>query len=348
MKLTFSYSDNNTPELLSVEYRRTGQEPRIAVRGKDVNNQGTSGTFQWTSAVKALSALCVGSARERARETAASFALVGRHRSPAASLDFAIAKKVRWIREMFGVDKQGQLGILKLIRRRNTELRNPGPVEISLAPSVWEDGGISILLGNQLITSPDELDHLLLALLESFESPDTHRLLTAEDKNENETNSEDKSQFINKEIEKEVARQLKDLNNCSSVGLMGRRNSLAQTNLWSKPVERVLEGLSLTLQAQQSHFPKMTESEQGRVRSLPTLTFASIQAPVGALAILNMAASTSGLKVLFKFDAVSTGELTRHKQEYDAFLASWRSVAQENSIDEAKSLFDTFEPCLLI
>lgn len=102
-------------------------DPRQTVRGKTSGAVRCIGSFQWTSAVKALSVLIVKTAM--GPEGAV---LQGCSGSLAASLDYALSKQPAWLSEMFGCDAEGISFARRLILRTNPERKRPGPVVLAV------------------------------------------------------------------------------------------------------------------------------------------------------------------------------------------------------------------------
>jgi hypothetical protein len=114
-------------ELIEVTFGDNQGNQRISVRGKTGGPFRAAGSFQWTSAVKALALLL---AKTRLNPTAAL--LRGENASLAASLDYAISKQPSWLTEMFGCDQQGISFARRLILRTNPERKRPGPVTLGI------------------------------------------------------------------------------------------------------------------------------------------------------------------------------------------------------------------------
>jgi hypothetical protein len=110
-------------------------QPRTSVRGKTGGAFRAAGSFQWTSAVKALALLVAKTATGELQAI-----LRGEANSLAASLDYAISKQPQWLAEMFGCDHNGICFARRLILRTNPERKRPGPVTlaINLAYLPWE------------------------------------------------------------------------------------------------------------------------------------------------------------------------------------------------------------------
>jgi len=82
-----------------------------------------------------------------------SVSLTGLEGSPAASLDYAIAKETSWLQSMFGLDFDGSLVAKKIFRRRNPERRRPGPVVISIDPELLSAQNIQIFVDGETVSN---------------------------------------------------------------------------------------------------------------------------------------------------------------------------------------------------
>jgi hypothetical protein len=114
-------------------------QDRVSVRGKSGGPLRAAGSFQWTSAVKALALLVV-----RTCETPSDALVRGVGHSLAASLDYAISKQPMWLTEMFGCDQQGISLARRLILRTNPERKRPGPVTLGINQSYLSPSQIAI------------------------------------------------------------------------------------------------------------------------------------------------------------------------------------------------------------
>ncbi len=135
---------------------------RFAVRGKTCGALRNAGSFQWTSAVKALCALMLKAAASKFQDTAESdLLLAGGQGSLAASLDFAISKQPAWVTEMFGEDSAGISHLRRLILRSNPERKRPGPVVLRFNPVAAEATDFQIFLDGRQLASGEEILALL-------------------------------------------------------------------------------------------------------------------------------------------------------------------------------------------
>jgi hypothetical protein len=139
--------------------------PRIAIRGKTPGALTSARTFQWTSAVRGLCVLIVKSVlahRSQADETARH--LVGGRGSLAASLDYAITKQPRWIREIFGDDARDRPFAQSLVVRSNPNRKRPGPVILALNEETLPAGYIELTWNGRPVEACCDLRALLLGL----------------------------------------------------------------------------------------------------------------------------------------------------------------------------------------
>jgi hypothetical protein len=118
---------------------------RTSVRGKSGGALRAAGSFQWTSAVRALALLAV-----RTASTPSDALLRGLGNSLAASLDYAISKQPMWLTEMFGCDQQGISLARRLILRTNPERKRPGPVTLGINQSFLPASQITIFVNGAL------------------------------------------------------------------------------------------------------------------------------------------------------------------------------------------------------
>jgi hypothetical protein len=79
---------------------------------------------------------------------------VGGHRSPAASLDYAISKKPVWLQEMFGTDRLGRSIFRRVVHRRNTERKAGDFVSLVLNPSQISIDDINLMADGDHLTEP--------------------------------------------------------------------------------------------------------------------------------------------------------------------------------------------------
>jgi hypothetical protein len=157
LELRFVGSD--TPELFESSCRLIPGTICSAVRGKTSGAYRGYGTFQWTSAVKAV---CVALLRAKVcAATAESSAISGEKGSLAASLDYALSKEPNWLGEMFGFTPAGGLIARRLFLVSNPNRKRPGPVVIVLNERVLATAEIKVSLDGKVLTSTEDLQRLL-------------------------------------------------------------------------------------------------------------------------------------------------------------------------------------------
>jgi len=168
-----------TPELTKTLFREVGGTVKTAVRGKTSGASKGAGTFQWTTAVKALSLLAVKAVlTERHSTSPTDAALLGGAGSLAATLDYAVSKEPEWTVDMFGVDTEGRSLIRRLIKRTNSERKYPGPVTVSVNTRAISPTSISIWWDGKRVQDEETLRTLERELLQqtgsahSSESPE--------------------------------------------------------------------------------------------------------------------------------------------------------------------------------
>ena len=157
LELRFVGSD--TPELFESSCRLTPGTICSAVRGKTSGAYRGYGTFQWTSAVKAV---CVALLRAKAcAGSLESSAISGEKGSLAASLDYALSKEPNWLGEMFGFTPGGGLMARRLFLVSNPNRKRPGPVVIVLNERVLATTEIKVSLDGKVLSSAEDLLRLL-------------------------------------------------------------------------------------------------------------------------------------------------------------------------------------------
>jgi hypothetical protein len=118
---------------------------RRSVRGKTGGPFRTAGSFQWTSAVKALALLLI-----KTKAVPMEALLRGDANSLAASLDYAISKQPVWLTDMFGCDQQGISFARRLILRTNPERKRPGPVTLGINQMYVAADSITVYVNGKL------------------------------------------------------------------------------------------------------------------------------------------------------------------------------------------------------
>jgi len=153
-------------QLIQVIFKESSSgEARRSIRGKTGGAFRTAGSFQWTSAVKALGVLLVQTAFNPQTDS-----IQGQVGSLAASLDYALSKQPIWISEMFGCDQQGISFARRLLLRTNPERKRPGPVVISVNQVYILSSDIEVYVDG-LRCSESELEQLVATLLNLPRTP---------------------------------------------------------------------------------------------------------------------------------------------------------------------------------
>lgn len=157
-------------ELTEVIFEDDGSNTaRASVRGKTGGVFRTAGSFQWTSAVKALALLMVKTCLQPSGGM-----IKGDSGSLAASLDYAISKQPLWLGEMFGNDKNGICLVRRLILRTNPERKRPGPVTLGINQTYLPANSVRIFADGHLC-SGEELANLWRELEQLEQSIEYHR-----------------------------------------------------------------------------------------------------------------------------------------------------------------------------
>jgi hypothetical protein len=86
--------------------------------------------------------------------------LEGQANTPAASLDFALAKQPNWILDMFGMDVHGQPIARKILLRQNPERKRPGPVSISVRLRALPPEKVRVFLEDKEVVDKETLRSL--------------------------------------------------------------------------------------------------------------------------------------------------------------------------------------------
>jgi hypothetical protein len=162
LELVFAGGDE--PQLVEIRFTdRVASRTCVSVRGKTSGAFRDVGTFQWTSAVRAMCSLMVRTKIASLDEgEPVMVGITGGLGSSAASLDYALTKQPRWICEMFGTDGRGSALAQRLFLRTNSNRKRPGPVTIAVNEKLLAASDLSIFLENQRIDSIEKLQGLSL------------------------------------------------------------------------------------------------------------------------------------------------------------------------------------------
>lgn len=165
-KIKLTFCSGPTTELLRVDCLNNGLGPLTSVRGKTNGAYRAVGSFQWSSAVRAMACVFL-SAKLLDDLTPGEPMLTGEARSLAASLDYALTKQPTWILDMFGVSPSGRTHAKRLFRVTNSHRKRGGPVALSLNLYVCPPQCIEIVLDGQSVHSPENL-RLILQSIKSY------------------------------------------------------------------------------------------------------------------------------------------------------------------------------------
>lgn len=166
--LWFTCSTDKNGNIVSASLEKTEfftpsrEEVLLAFRGRTTPVNALAGTFQWSPAVRALASLMLRTAAWAGEEPPLPLQpiLEGEGGTPASSLDYALGKQPVWLRDMFGVDREGNTLARRLIRRSNPERRRPGPVSLSVNTRFLEQKRLRIYVENALFTDAAILEQL--------------------------------------------------------------------------------------------------------------------------------------------------------------------------------------------
>jgi hypothetical protein len=127
------------------------------IRGKTSGAFIGYGTFQWTTAVAALSLLFV---RTKLFGGEIESCLSGDRGSLACSLDDSLSKETGWLSEMFGANAFGRLNARFLLLRTNSGLKRNGPVTIAINPKMLTSDSITIIYNERELVNAADLSSL--------------------------------------------------------------------------------------------------------------------------------------------------------------------------------------------
>lgn len=147
------YFSNNTLYKISLHNHNTS----ILVRGKNPNNGYSTGSFQWTEAVKALAELLLSYHIEGTNT------LVGFKGDSSVSLDYALSKPPVWMKELFLLDENGISSLRRLFHRVNPEAKLSGPTAVSINTNLVSRQDIEIFSESSL-TNDNEKKNILNSL----------------------------------------------------------------------------------------------------------------------------------------------------------------------------------------
>lgn len=158
------FKTKNGYELVETCFTSFSNAPRQCVRGKTPGAFKNAGTFQWTSAVRGISALFLRHAISQ-RVSSVRNQISGGESSLAASLDYALCKAPRWLAEMFGAFPSGQITAKRLFLTTNPNQKRPGPVIITINEVAIAPGDVRVIVDGEEVLN----ESLLLTILKDVE-----------------------------------------------------------------------------------------------------------------------------------------------------------------------------------
>jgi hypothetical protein len=167
LELSFTSDLSAEIELSRVCYKQAGDAPeRVCVRGKSGGVYRSAGSFQWTSAVQALCAVCLSAVLHDKRPAEWKPYLAGKRGSLASSLDYALSKMPNWLEEIFGSNSLGAPRARRIFLTTNPNRKRPGPVIISLNPVLLPAEQIVIFLDGKPVVDASDLGEIANHLLQ--------------------------------------------------------------------------------------------------------------------------------------------------------------------------------------
>jgi hypothetical protein len=158
-------------ELIKTEFKaKEAMAVRTCVRGKTAGAFTSCGSFQWTSAVRAVCAVTIRYALSEANDKVDYF-LIGGHGSLASSLDYALSKEPTWITDMFGTLHSGAPYAKRLFKVTNPNRKRPGPVAVAINRGRLSPEDLKIYLNSRLVWDANDLYTILFAIEQAGETP---------------------------------------------------------------------------------------------------------------------------------------------------------------------------------
>lgn len=159
-RIRLTFSSTRDVELFRVDCVDGERPPVTCIRGKTNGAYRGAGTFQWSSAVRAVACVFL-KAKLLADLPSSEPMLSGEALSLAASLDYAITKQPAWIVDMFGVSSSGQSMARRLFRVTNSHRKRGGPVSISLNIHKCPPACVEVVLDGRTVHDPEQLRDLV-------------------------------------------------------------------------------------------------------------------------------------------------------------------------------------------
>jgi hypothetical protein len=165
-KLTLYFEGSSRLELVRSEFKAEDSQKTLAsIRGKTSGAFTQCGSFQWTSAVRAVCAVAIRFALSELNEKV-DYCLMGGKGTLAASLDYAISKGPSWIAEMFGSASAGTPYAKRLFRITNPNRKRPGPVAVALNRQRLTGESLAIYWDGRKVETQEQLYSMLIAIEE--------------------------------------------------------------------------------------------------------------------------------------------------------------------------------------
>lgn len=168
-ELNLWFAAESQIELIQSNFRSPLLHEEIcAVRGKTSGAYSTQITFQWTSAVQALSALLLkAAARNKLNPGLKTPLLEGGKGSMASSLDASLYKQTAWL-DLFGASIKGDPLSRRILLRTNPGRRRSGPVMISLNHKLLPSGCIKVHVNSKHIAEGRALHQYALSIEDAW------------------------------------------------------------------------------------------------------------------------------------------------------------------------------------
>ncbi len=147
-------------ELVETRFTSFDGQARRCIRGKTAGAFRGSGSFQWTSGVKALAALSLRHVLSQITPIINKH-ITGQQTSLAASLDYAITKAPCWLSDMFGVLQNGQVAARRILLITNPNQKRPGPVTVAINDAVLSPDEIQVFINGCPTTEFSALMNIL-------------------------------------------------------------------------------------------------------------------------------------------------------------------------------------------
>ena len=131
----------------------TDNLPITSTRGAFSRDWFSDRCFRWTSAVCALAYLAVIYRESAFKGGSEQAFLSGGSNTMACSLDYALTKKPSWLMDVFGISSGGTPNAHRLLERRNSCRKMPGPVLVRFNPRLLSPSSIRVLVNGKEVMS---------------------------------------------------------------------------------------------------------------------------------------------------------------------------------------------------